>query len=210
MPDISKLFIYRMTHLQNISHILQYGITHATSPERNNSYISIGDSSLIGRRHNIRLPFGKKLGSYIPFYFGPRMPMLYVIQNGYSGVTVIPASDIVYCISTVEAIERHGLGYIFSDGHALDALTSFYDRSAIHRFNELVDMQAVKSKYWNDENDLDLKRRKEAEFLVAENIPPEAIIGFVVFNAEVKRQLGNLPGITNKQVSVKPGYYFSI
>ncbi len=68
-----------MVHIDNIPHILIKGITHISSPNKNPLYRSIGDSSLISNRQNFQLSNGQKLGSFIPFYFGTRMPMLYVI-----------------------------------------------------------------------------------------------------------------------------------
>jgi len=59
-----------MTHIENISHILKYGITHQNSPNKNENYTQIGDNSLISKREKFILPNEKKLGKYIPFYFG--------------------------------------------------------------------------------------------------------------------------------------------
>ena len=35
MPDLSKKYLYRMTHIENVPHILQYGVTHTTSSNTN-------------------------------------------------------------------------------------------------------------------------------------------------------------------------------
>lgn len=98
-----------MTHIENIPHILQHGITHRTSPNCNPEFVPIGDSRLIGARDDLTLNNGRKLGDYIPFYFGTRMPMLYVIQRGHNGVPITPAEKIVYCISSVQKIMELGL-----------------------------------------------------------------------------------------------------
>lgn len=88
MSDYSKIYLTRITHIDNIQHILEYGITHSNSTNRNIHYKSIGDSKLISKRNSFIIPNGKTLGEYIPFYFWGRMPMLYVIQKGYSGVQI--------------------------------------------------------------------------------------------------------------------------
>ncbi len=208
MSEHNKILLFRMTHLQNISHILQHGITHINSPNRNAEYIPIGDSSLINARDTFMLPNGKMLGNYIPFYFGPRMPMLYVMQKGFNGVQPTAARDIVYCVSSVEAIEQLGLRYVFSDGHAVDIFTSFYSPKDIQNIENLIDRKAINSKYWNDESDLDLKRRKEAEFLVAGDIEVNAVLGFVVYNADAEKQILQINGFQNKKLIIKPEYYF--
>lgn len=82
---IENICLYRITHIENIPHILQYGIVHRTSSNFNNRFISIGDKSLINFRSSKSVTVGNSrivLGDYIPFYFGVRMPMLYVIQLG--------------------------------------------------------------------------------------------------------------------------------
>ena len=100
---------------------------------RNRNYISIGDSSLINSRGNYVLPNGKKLGEYIPFYFGVRTPMLYVIQNGFNGVNPVSAQDIVYCVTSVEKIIQSNYNFLYSNGHATDRFTEFFDLSRIER-----------------------------------------------------------------------------
>lgn len=82
---LDNIYLYRMTHIGNIPHILSHGIVHSTSPKANPDYIAIGDKSLIDCRKSKTVEVaGEKivLGDYIPFYFGVRMPMLYVIQHG--------------------------------------------------------------------------------------------------------------------------------
>ncbi len=196
-----------MTHIDNISHIFQYGITHVTSPKANKNYMPIGDDKLISNRNSVVLANGKNLGQYIPFYFGYRMPMLYVIQNGFNSVKVTPAENIVYCVSTVKQIVDHNLSYIYSNGHAVDGLTEFFDHTSIARIDSIIDKTAIRSKYWKDESDLDLKRRKEAEFLVEADVPSTAIAGWVVYNLQAKARLQDI-GITDSKIVVKPEFYF--
>jgi hypothetical protein len=98
MPDLDKIYLYRMTHIENIPHILQYGITHSSSANANPHFVPIGDVSLISTRNDFILDNGKQLGEYIPFYFGTRTPMLYVVQHGFKMVSPTPAEKIVYVI----------------------------------------------------------------------------------------------------------------
>lgn len=90
MLNLDEIYLYRMTHIENIPHILQYGITHSNSPNANPAFVPIGDGSLIRTRSGFLLDCGRRLGEYIPFYFGVRMPMLYVIQKGFNFVTHTP------------------------------------------------------------------------------------------------------------------------
>ncbi len=207
MPDFNKIYLSRITHIVNINHILKHGITHINSENRNTHYVSIGDNKLISKRDSFIIPNGIILGEYIPFYFWWRMPMLYVIQKGYSGVKITEAENIVYCITKVTEIIEHNLEFVFTDGHAVNKFSSFYDIEDIQEIDSILDMNAIKSKYWTDEADLDLKRRKEAEFLLAEDLPPNAIVGFVVYNEVAQAKLMEL-GIPELQVQIRPNFYF--
>lgn len=95
-----------MTHIKNVPHILVNGLTHRNSPNSNPAFTPIGDPSLIGTRDDYKLENGKLLGEYIPFYFGTRTPMLYVIQKGFNGLKLTPPEEIVYCVTSVQKIFR--------------------------------------------------------------------------------------------------------
>ena len=207
MVDLNRLYLYRMTHIENVPHILEYGVTHATSAHANKSYKGIGDNSIIGTRNEFVLPSGRKLGSYIPFYFGPRMPMLFVIQKGYNGVLKTPAKEIVYCVCSVQKVIDLQLPFLFTDGHAVDGFTTYYEQKKLPDIDELLDFKAINSQYWRNADDLDLKRRKEAEFLVETDIPTTAIVGWVVYNEEAKQRLLAL-GIPEKRIHINSNYYF--
>ena len=77
----------------------------------------------------------------------------------------------------------------------------------IQDIETIVDFDAAKAKNWINEFDTDLKRRKEAEFLISEDIPTAAILGFVVFNENVKSNLMKL-NINEKRIVIKKNYYF--
>jgi len=49
--ELNNVKIYRITHIENIPHILQYGITHKDSQNKNPDYKNIGDLSLINTRN---------------------------------------------------------------------------------------------------------------------------------------------------------------
>jgi len=130
-----------MTHIENVPHILKQGITHKNSPNANPNYVAIGDENLIDTRAtrqvnisngNRSQSFGKvALGDFIPFYFGVRMPMLYVMQYGCNGVKKILPEDIVYLVCKLSDICQTEIKYFFSNKHAVDAFALFYDFSKI-------------------------------------------------------------------------------
>jgi len=140
---LEDIKVYRLTHIKNIPHVLQYGITHQNSLNANPKFITIGDLSLIDTRKtrkvnvdngnflNLNAP-SITLGDFIPFYFGIRMPMLYVMQNGGNFVEkATSAENIIYLACSLSDITSRTSKYYFSDGHATDNMTSFYDKAEL-------------------------------------------------------------------------------
>jgi hypothetical protein len=207
MTDLNKTYLYRMTHILNIPHILQFGITHIGSSLSNGNYVPIGDGSLITTRSSFILNNGKQLGDYIPFYFGVLTPMLYVIQYGYNQVKVTPSEDIVYCVSSVQQLLNTNLDFVFTDGHSIEKLSTQYEPKDVINIDKLLDFRAINDKKFKDQNDLDKKRRKQAEFLVDGDIPIQAILGYIVYNKKAQDKLIAM-GIDIKKTVIKAGYYF--
>lgn len=207
MADLEKTYLFRMTHVENILHILQHGITHSTSANDNPDFVPIGDGSLIATRNDFLLNNGRRLGEYIPFYFGVRTSMLYVVQNGFNMVAPTPVENIVYCITSVQKIIDLQLDFVFTDGHAVDGFTTQYTLADIANIDTILDWKAIRAKYWRDDNDLDLKRRKEAEFLVSGDIASEAVLGYLTYNENAKNKVIAL-GANAANVHIKSDFYF--
>ncbi len=199
-------YAFRLTHIDNIPYVLRCGLVRAKSPLRDENYVSIGDRQVIQLREE-RLVQGYRLSDYLPFYFGPRSPMLYVIQHGYNGVQRVAPEQIVYCVVRIEDLVRDGIDGIFTDGHALSALSSFFDMQKLSRVNDFVSWDDVYSMHWNVESDIDLKRRKEAELLINGDLQAQYIRGFVVYNERAKARLEEM-GVMAAMIVVRPDYYF--
>ena len=207
MADLSKIYLYRMTHIANVPHILVHGITHRTSANANPNFTPIGDPTLISTRDGFELDNGRTLGEYIPFYFGPRMPMLYVIQKGFNGVPVTPAQEIVYCVTSVQKVVDTQQEFVYTNGHAVDSFSSQFGPPDVTQVDKQVDFQAVKVRDWKSPTDLDLKRRMQAEFLLLGDLPFASILGFVVRNEAAKNQLLGF-GVPEQQIRIRTNAYF--
>lgn len=216
--NLSEVKIYRILHIENIPHILSNGITNKNSSNANTNFIGIGDISLINNRNTkqVNVDNGNTfntietitLGDFIPFYFGIKMPMLYVIQHGGNFVEKAnKPEDIVYIVCSVQSIIDADLSYYFSDGHATDFFTTFYNRDEISQLPQIVDWKAIKTPYWGGQENLDTKRKKQAEFLVQDNIPSNFIIGYGCFNDKAKQKLIAL-GANEQLVKVIPNAYY--
>lgn len=199
-------YAFRITHIDNIPHILKNGLVKADSPLHDENYVPIGDQQIIGLRGGTNVK-GYQIGEYIPFYLGPRSPMLYVIQHGYNGVQRVEPENIVYCVIRLDDLISNNIDCIFTDGHALSFLTSFYSKDKLSIINEIVKFDDAYSSQWNSDEDLDLKRRKEAELLIKNDLPVQFLRGFVVYNNRAKDILIE-KGVAENMIAVKPGYYF--
>lgn len=216
---LENIFVYRITHIDNIPNILQIGITHKSSNNSNPNFVSIGDISLIETRSNKRVNVDNGdilnlraesiiLGDFIPFYFGIKMPMLYVIQNGGNFVEkATPAENIIYLACPINNIIQSGRTYYFSDGHATDSLTSFYDKTKINELPNIIDWKSIKAPFWGGQENLNTKRKKQAEFLVLDDLPANFIIGFCCYNEETKLRLISM-GVEGDKIKVIPNAYF--
>ena len=199
-------------------HILINGITRKDSPNKNPSFESIGDKSLIDNRSTKQVwvdngdftsPIKQiTLGDFVPFYFGVKMPMLFVVQKGGNFVEKANnPENIIYIACSLDAIIKYNLNFYFSDGHATDMLTTFYDSSKIGDLPNIIDWTAVKTAYWGGQESLNLKRKKQAEFLVHEDVPKDVIAGFGCYNENAKNQLVEY-GIDESIIKIIPNAYF--
>ena len=133
--------------------------------------------------------------------------MLYVIQHGYNGVQRVEPEEIVYCVIKLADLIANNIECIFTNGHALSVFTSFYTKGNLVNIDSIVNYDDVYSSQWNLEEDRDLKRRKEAELLIKDDLPAKYIKGYVVYNEKAKQTLIE-KGIIGNLIEVRSNYYF--
>lgn len=204
--DTSKL-LFHMTHIDNLPSILENNGLNAYSKISSNGfqYKDIANAGIQTRRSgtSVPLPPGGDLHDYVPFYFAGRSPMLYSIVN--SGVN---QKEIVYLMSNTSTINDNELPFVFTDGHAIMFLTEFY--SSLDDLGK-IDWLIMKDHYWSDtEEDPDRKRRRQAEFLVHRQVPLNQLIGFGVFDKEMKKKIEVLLQAhqIDKTVAIRPQFYY--
>jgi len=82
---------------------------------KNIQFVSIGHKNIKDRRLRKKVPCGPGgvIADYVPFYFGPRSPMLFTINKGnvvgYTG----GQAPIVHLVSSTEAVDAAGLDWVF-------------------------------------------------------------------------------------------------
>jgi len=204
MPEnIKHRPIFRMIHYKNVAHILENGICCRSHKNADPEYINIGDTTLISQRQEYSVginPPGGNLGDFIPFYFGGHSPMLYNIKTGYRMIPQRPQEDIVYICCIIENIVRECSDWCFTDGHAKNHITEFYNDLC---YLNKIDWEVIDSQWWHaTENDIDKPRRKQAEFLVKNFIPVSSISAIIVKNKERKDYIDSLVRNTGLSMSI--------
>ena len=177
-PDV---WLFRILHADNVAYALRHGLFTRNHPLHDPDYIFIGDAALTTARHDYPVPLAGagNLGDYVPFYFGPLSPMLLNIKTGWRGVTQRPQRDIVYFCCRLADVQACGQPVIFTDGQAKTRTSRFFRNPT--DLNQL-DWPVIKLRYWPDAEDNDRQRRKQAECLVWEHVPPDCIGHIVVFD----------------------------
>lgn len=204
--------IYHITPIDNLESILSAGglLAYNVMLETETNYTNIAYENIQDRRATIRVPCGRGgvLHDYVPFYFAPRSPMLYTINRGnVKGYTQGQAA-VIHLVSDVFEIDIRGLDFVFTDGHAVMTFTDFFDDL---NYLGAIDWDVMESRYWNDTNeDNDRKRRRQAEFLVHNFLPGQLITEIGVINSTIKAQTENiLQNFTHKpSVIVRNNWYY--
>lgn len=190
--DLQNINLYRIVHRANVAYILEQGMYCIGHPLFDPNNIFIGDSTLTEQRHDFAVPLiGRgNLGNYVPFYFGYRSPMLFNIATGYRNIVKRPQSDIVYIVCKLQTFMTNACPFIFTDGHAKNQATQFF--TDVADLNKL-DWDSVHALTWKNTSDNpDRMRRKQAEFLVKAEVPPQYIAALVVYDAATKAEMDKL------------------
>lgn len=207
-PNIPKLITcaMRMVHIENIPLVLRHGLVCPGSPlAQGVEYRQIGDDAIIGKRRKIKMPDGRSVGDCVPFYLGPRTPMLYRLQCGNLSSRQ-SVDDIIYCIIVIEDVAGLDHEIFYTDGNATSRATTFYRFENIEKLNEDVSVKDVYCRDWGGD-DVSLRCRKQAELLVEGDIPPEKVAYFAVRSDDAKMRLTSL-GADEGRVYVRKDFYF--
>jgi hypothetical protein len=173
-------------------------------------FISIGYPTLISYRRNREVPVGPRgtLADYVPFYFWPKSPMLYVIDKGNDPEVIrTPQDDIIYLVSSFEALQQNGCRFVYTDRHAKLEY-------AVFRNNpdqvDLLNWPLLKTDDWGRQHGAERMELKQAECLVHGHVPVEAVLGIAVKTNEAAAVVNGylLNSGCDLIVKVKPEFYF--
>ena len=210
-------YIYRMIHIDNMSHILDNGLYSPLHSKAALNYTEIGDPALIRERSGKPVPIapGGVFPEFVSFYFGGRMPMLWSMLHAHElllkrhhaseegwfhrfnvrGTHQRHQREIVFIACGFQKVVDTCPEWCFTDGHACSPRTQFYnDLADLSRLDWRMIERHDLSRNWESE------RRRQAEFLVKGFVPVTCIDHLVVRYKEQKEQLEEL--VRSKGLSI--------
>lgn len=200
--------IYHITHAANLEQIVREGRLWCDAQRiaRGLSNTNIGYSHIKVRRmrHPVTVAAGGTLGNYVPFNFCPRSVMLYVVAQGHENYRE-GQQPIVHLVSSIETIRATARPWLFTDRHADLGYANQYDTP--DKLGE-VDWAVMPLRQWG--GDTEVKEKRQAEFLVHDWCPWEAIEAIGVIDQSIaERVAAAIAGIGHKpRVEVHRDWYY--
>lgn len=200
--------LYRITHIENLAGLLARGCDCSPNLAKveNITKRAISHKDIMDKREQaaVRVPPGGVVADYVPFYFGPKSPMLYAIKQGkvegYQG-----QKEIIYLVTTAEAVAAQNLPFMFTDGHGII--------SYVNHYNQLADLpklfwNVINAHYWNDF--VDGKCRRQAEFMVKDKFPLNLVQEIGVMDEAMRQQVKKLVDAAafRPLINVRREWYF--
>lgn len=205
--------LYHFTHVANLEsivsagalfcdHRVQHGDTNCTD---------VGDYDVKARRRRMVVDCGPRgvVADYVPFYFAPRSPMLFVINNGRVPQYQEGQEPLVYLVTDVDRLVAQRRQIVFTDGNAASALTGFFEDPA--DLAEEIDWDLMQARYWNNTlTQPDRMRRRMAEALVHNHVPWPAFTQCATIDEAMARRVRRVLQRcgTSLPVSVQRAWYY--
>ena len=208
-----SIWLYHFTTLSNLENIFREGALLCKNQCSSFQIDDIAYGNIQDKRSKVEVPhppYGY-LHDYVPFYFAPRSPMMYVLTKTHKIGRRWPADQLIYLLTSVSQIEFYKLNFVFTDGHAIMKFTRFFD-DVIHL--DQVDWRVMRLKQWtNTVRDQDIERRRQAEFLINDRVPLKLIKGIVTNTQSAFEQVESLKirfdvDKLQAKVGVKPDWYY--
>lgn len=208
-----KALIFRITHRNNVPWILSNGQWSRNSGHADPDFVTIGNAELIEGRVDkpVPIPPGGVLSDYVPFYFTPCSPMLFNIVTGVN-VQRRDKAEIVVLVSSLHKVNENHRPFAFTDRHAyLRYLSERNYSNSIDDLPRMVPWELLRQRdFSRDPEDPEKSERYQAEALVYEYLPVEALLGIVTYNEEEADRIRarvNEYGL-DLDVHVRPSWYF--
>jgi hypothetical protein len=178
--------LHFITPIANLPSIMERGIL-SNRRAGGISHESVAHSEVQDRRSRIRVPSGQWLHEYANLYFDARNPMMYKRLAHKDDLAVV-------CVGPAVLDQP---GAVIADGNAASTGTSFHPSP---QGLAVLDSRYVYAAYWTDPDwrvQAEKKRRRCAEVLVPDAVPPAFLLRADVCRAHVLRKCHDLvPSLT--------------
>lgn len=208
-----KALIFRITHRSNVPWILSNGQWSRNSGHWDPDFVTIGNTELIEGRVEKRVPIhpGGVLSDYVPFYFTPCSPMLLNIVTGRN-VQRRDKAEIIILVSSLHKVIENERPFVFTDRHAyLQYLSEQNYSNNLDDLPGMVPWDILQSRdFRKDPENPEKSERYQAEALVYEYLPVDALRGIVTYNEDEAERVRN--EISDRgldlDVHIRPNWFF--
>ena len=210
MPlDLAKTYLYHITDVANLAAIIQSGglASDLALARAGGQAVAIGYAHIKERRmtqYRVPCSGNRFVGEFVPFYYCPRSPMLYTINQGnVPGRAAGCQSTILHLVSTVQKALDLGKPWALSDVGAGAAYAQFFnDPQRLEGLN----WDAIRANIWKGR-----MHEKQAEFLVADAFPWSAIVGIGCHNEAVSARVNGIlqSSVHKPRVFTKLSWYYT-
>lgn len=206
--------LLRLIHIDNLGVLLTRRALHAPNHTPNDGlvYRKIHRTDVQVSRHQrpVKGGPGGVLHDYVPFYFGCRSVMLFQLKTGRVTGYDEGQRPLIYLVVHAQDVAHQGLGFVFTDGHALANYTDFFDH--LDSLDE-VPWDTVNLQYWTSTvDDPDRQTKKQAEFLVHRVVPWALVCEIAVLDEQaagaVRQVLAGFPAELHKPIAVRREWYY--
>lgn len=224
MPAPQPTRLFHITAIANLPAIVAAGalLSKNSGAAAGINYQNIAHAGAQGARavRAVPDPPGGVVHDFVPFYFAPRSPMLYAINGGRVAGCTWRQADIVHFETTVALATTAGRAFVFYDRNATLAFSTAYTDLA--RLDAAVAWDLITEvpqldgycMYWHnrpaDARYADRMERRQAEFLVRDNVPLHCMTRLGVIDAGRQAQVQAMlarAGVA-MPVDVMPAWYF--
>jgi hypothetical protein len=116
--------------------------------------------------------------------------MLFSIHQGNVQQYQHGQEPIIHLVGSSKAVQESQLPFTFTEGHAEMGYSEFFtDLADLAK----IDWEIMKAEFWRDtDQDMDRKRRRQAEFLVHQFFPWNLVATIGVINDGVRQAVGRV------------------
>ena len=204
--------LFHFTHIANLPSIVTGGLYCDSDVTDNQQLVrEVGHPEIKARRRERRVPLppGGSVADYVPFYFAARSPVLYLISKGSVPRYTEGQGEVVYLVTSVDAVTEYGVEFVFTDRNAALGYAQYGNDSQV--LDDYVDWDLMQARMWADTPvDPDRRERRMAEFLAHRHVPWALIIAVAAKTDRVaERAQGELDRLgATTPVRVESGWYF--